>query len=196
MTPTIRTCSSGQPGRPRAFDEDAAIAAALALFWRRGYEATSLEALTAAMGLSRSSFYCCFGSKRGALTAALDAYARDSLARLAEVAGTASAPREAALAMLDALTRRGDGAQGCLMLNCATELAPHDPEIAELTQAHILKIAGLIETQLAQTGAPDPRATALALTALASGVILMRKAGVPDEAVQAALASAAPLIPG
>lgn len=196
MTPNTRTCTPGQPGRPRAFDEDAALAAALALFWRRGYEATSLEALTAAMGLSRSSFYCCFGSKRGALTAALDAYGRTSLARLAEVAETAGAPRDAAFAMLDALTRQGDGAQGCLMLNCATELAPHDPEIAQVAQTHMLKIAALIETQLAQAGSPDPRAAALALTALASGAILMRKAGVPDEAVQAALARAAPLIPG
>src|SRR3954451_10999173 len=61
-------------GRPRAFDPDAALDAALAVFWRKGFEGTSLPDLTEAMGINRPSLYAAFGNKEELFRKALDRY--------------------------------------------------------------------------------------------------------------------------
>src|SRR6202011_4012331 len=62
-------------GRPRAFDVDRALDRALHLFWRKGYEGTSLSDLTQAMGINRPSLYAAFGDKEALFRRALDRYA-------------------------------------------------------------------------------------------------------------------------
>ncbi|QLH20687.1 TetR/AcrR family transcriptional regulator [Streptomyces sp. Rer75] len=61
-------------GRPRTFDEELALEAAMLLFWRQGYEATSLAQLREATGLSSASLYGAFGSKEGLFTRAVEHY--------------------------------------------------------------------------------------------------------------------------
>ncbi len=67
-------------GRPREFDVDAALTAALKVFWQQGYDATSLTDLTEAMGVSRPSLYAAFGNKESLYRKALDLYEREKLA--------------------------------------------------------------------------------------------------------------------
>lgn len=61
-------------GRPRQFDADAALDAALLVFWRHGYEGASLAALAAAMGVNMPSLYAAFGNKEALFRKALDRY--------------------------------------------------------------------------------------------------------------------------
>lgn len=69
-------------GRPRAFREEAALDAAMRVFWEKGYEGTSLDDLTAAMGINRSSLYCTFGDKERLFHRVVERYSDGPLAFL------------------------------------------------------------------------------------------------------------------
>jgi len=64
-------------GRPRDFDEEAVLGKAIELFWKQGYEATSLEELLAAMGMGKGSMYHNFGNKRDVFKLALNKFIKD-----------------------------------------------------------------------------------------------------------------------
>ena len=111
---------SKKPGRPREFCMEQALDTALHLFWRKGYEGTSLSDLTEAIGVNRPSLYAAFGSKEALFRLVLDRYAalRDPLTRRALAQPTA---RDAAAALLfgsaEALTQ--PDCRGCLMVQAA-----------------------------------------------------------------------------
>src|ERR1700759_424078 len=80
----MKFCSApAVKGRPREFDLDQALAAALRVFWAKGYEGASLTDLTEAMGITRPSLYAAFGNKEALFRKALDLYERDKLAYVA-----------------------------------------------------------------------------------------------------------------
>lgn len=169
------------PGRPRAFDMDAAVAAGMAVIRREGYEAASLDTLTREMGISRSSFYAAFGSKRGVLLAALEHY---SAARLRTLEGLA-AGRDGLRRALEALAGCHGDAHGCLLVNCVIELCPRDAEVAALGAQHLGRIEAILAARLPE-GA-DRATRAKALVAAALGAQTLRKGGEAPDAVAAAL---------
>jgi AcrR family transcriptional regulator len=63
-----------QRGRPRSFDRDAALDQAVQLFWSKGYEATSISDLTAALGIGVRSLYTAFGDKKALFDEVVEAY--------------------------------------------------------------------------------------------------------------------------
>src|SRR5216684_4462569 len=77
-----RPIATKPTGRPREFDADEALERALELFWRQGYEGTSLGELTAAMGINRPSLYAAFGNKESLFRKALDRYVGAGMAFL------------------------------------------------------------------------------------------------------------------
>jgi AcrR family transcriptional regulator len=81
---TKLTKASASRGRPRAFDADKALEKALLLFWRKGYEGTSLSDLTRAMGINRPSLYAAFGDKEALFRKAVDRYAEGPAAYVRE----------------------------------------------------------------------------------------------------------------
>ena len=70
---------SAPRGRPREFDADEALAAALRVFWSKGYEGASMADLTEAMGITKPSLYAAFGNKEQLFRHALDLYEREKL---------------------------------------------------------------------------------------------------------------------
>src|SRR3974390_2655677 len=61
-------------GRPREFNLDQALERALCLFWRKGYEGTSMADLVETLGITRASLYAAFGSKEGLFRRVMDRY--------------------------------------------------------------------------------------------------------------------------
>ena len=87
-------------GRPRSFDEDVALERAMQLFWRQGYEGTSIAHLTEAMGISPPSLYAAFGDKETLFLKAIERYQCATGGMLARLEQTA-VPRDAVRAMLE-----------------------------------------------------------------------------------------------
>ncbi|WP_193605105.1 TetR/AcrR family transcriptional regulator [Nocardioides dongkuii] len=105
-------------GRPRSFDREAALAAAVEQFWREGYEETSVATLTAAMGVSPPSLYAAFGDKHRLFEEASATYFRRTCEALDQSLQLPTA-REAVARMLEDTARaHTDTATppGCLML--------------------------------------------------------------------------------
>src|SRR5437870_4773708 len=75
---------SAQPGRPRAFDPDAALDRAMHVFWAKGYEGASLSNLTRAMRINRPSLYAAFGNKEQLFKKVLDRYMNGPVAYFAK----------------------------------------------------------------------------------------------------------------
>ena len=76
MVPKSREEVGKRPrGRPRSFDRDQALDAAVLVFWDKGYDGSSVEDLTHAMGINRPSLYASFGNKRDLFMQAIDRYA-------------------------------------------------------------------------------------------------------------------------
>ncbi|MEV4106195.1 TetR/AcrR family transcriptional regulator [Nonomuraea sp. NPDC049695] len=120
-------------GRPRTFEEDRAVEAAMRAFWNAGYEATSTQDLCAATGLGRSSIYNTFASKHDLFEKALRHYMDQRTAALAELLESGLPIKEKIRTVLWWAVDPNPGEPpGCLVVNSMTELAPHNPDIAEL----------------------------------------------------------------
>ncbi len=99
-------------GRPRSFDRDGAIATAMRLFWRHGYEGVSLAMLTEAIGIAPPSLYAAFGSKTGLYREALDRYSAMTEFMLSRSDDEALTLDEALSHLFDQAIERVTGEQG------------------------------------------------------------------------------------
>jgi TetR/AcrR family transcriptional regulator, transcriptional repressor for nem operon len=121
--------------RPREFDETTALDAAIACFWHRGYEATSVRDLAMAMRISGPSLYNAFGDKRALFVAALERYLDHSTRARIKRLEESLPPKAAVRRFLEEIIERSLSdreRRGCFLINSALEVAPHDCELGVL----------------------------------------------------------------
>ncbi|MCU0730436.1 MAG: TetR/AcrR family transcriptional regulator [Hyphomonas sp.] len=130
--------------RPREFDEDAVLGAVIECFWNRGFEATSIRDLIETTGLTGASLYNAFGDKRALYQRALDHYVESSIAdrirRCEELPSLGGIE-----AFFDEIVRRSLADQdrkGCMLVNAALDVAPHDPDFRTIVAEVLSRIEG------------------------------------------------------
>ncbi|GGM42634.1 TetR family transcriptional regulator [Micromonospora sonchi] len=187
--------------RTKEFDPDAALQSALELFWRRGYEATSMADLVEHLGIGRASIYATFGSKHELYLKAMDRYTemrnQPLLAELSQPGPALPAVRAMVRRFAAEAASPEKRASGCFITNTAAELAPHDPAAARRVEISWEHVETLLHSALARAQAQgelpedhDPRALARMLFVLLQGLRIVGKASndparVRDAAEQA-----------
>ncbi|HHI92586.1 MAG TPA: TetR/AcrR family transcriptional regulator [Gammaproteobacteria bacterium] len=181
-------------GRPREFDTNQALAAAMHQFWQQGYTATSLQDLLKAMQISKSSFYQTFGSKHALFQRCMEHY-RNTLedSMLAHLQKSPSARQfiDATFRAISDNGQDGDGQFGCLIMNTASEFAQDDPVVAKLVRTGTEKIhtVFLHAIKRAQAdgeipGDKNPEALASYLLSSMGGLRTMAKAGTARKTLE------------
>ena len=169
----------------KSFDIDETLDKAMGLFWARGYEATSMQALVGAMGVNRGSLYDTFGDKRRLFLAALRRYDEQKRQlRLRSLEQTHS-PKEAVEALFSGWTTialEDPTRSGCFLTNTALELAVHTQEVSELvdrsqreTEAFFLRLIAKGQSDGSIPTSIDGPRTAAALLATLIGLLVLAR---------------------
>lgn len=174
-------------GRPRAFDEDQALDAAIDVFWRLGYEGASLAELTQAMGINKPSLYLVFGSKEELFVRALERYGRSAHENLAAVLAQPTAYQvvESYLrATAESATDAGHE-PGCLSIQGGLSCAPNNARIPQLLAEYRRGLEDAVKKALAKTedatrpaGGIDTEALAGYAVTVAQGLAVHAAGGV------------------
>jgi TetR/AcrR family transcriptional repressor of nem operon len=151
-------------GRPVEFDRPTAVNRALALFWRQGYQATSLADLLPAMGISRSSFYAAFGDKRSFFIECLDLWAARTL-QLLNDQRNGLPPIDALQKFFERSVAEALGPKvnwGCMLVNTVLEMSGVDDELATRASTHMADMERSFQDSLQDAGATSAQAKKMA----------------------------------
>jgi TetR/AcrR family transcriptional repressor of nem operon len=144
-------------GRPREFDEEQVLDAAMKAFWANGYEATSLADLVSVTGLHKGSLYQAFGDKHSLFIQTLNRYLQGVRHNKNQVLGQADTPIAGIRAVLHGLIDMSENdcscPQGCMAVKALVETAPHDPEVRRIMEEHKKGMRASMESRLTQAQA-------------------------------------------
>lgn len=173
-------------GRTKAFDEEAALAAAMRLFWKKGYGATSIGDLERAMALKRTSIYNTFGNKRALFQKSLLLYGRQVEEMLAKIMLESVDCHEAVRRWLTAVIDMQfseEAPGGCLMILSVLESSQHDQQTKEMASAVLYREQAMLAHRLERGVASgelaprmDCRAVAAAIAAASAGMVVLAMA--------------------
>ena len=181
--------------RTKAFDRDAVLDRAMDLFWKQGFEATSVQELVEVTGINRGSMYDTFGDKRELFIQALTRYADKSAMKRLEILNGADRPLDGIRAFFDSIIAASTADEtkrlGCLMTNSAIEMSVRDPEIGDMLRDRITHVEMAFHKVLkrARKGGDIPKtqnikALARFLTSTIQGVRVLARAGSEPEVLR------------
>lgn len=178
-------------GRPREFDEQAALTKIMDVFWTKGFEGATLNDLVAATGMKKGSLYAAFGDKRAMYLKALAQYDRTAIDGAVRVLTGAGAPEKRIgdflQSAVDAVSIRRDR-RGCFLCNASIDQAALDRETERSVQRSLGRLIGALEEALskragASSSGARRRAQAQHLLSVYFGLRVLAKAGCPDAAL-------------
>ena len=174
--------------RPREFDEHQVVQQAMGLFWEKGFRQTTPRDLLAVTGLSKSSLYATFGSKRGLFLRALASYT-DEQADYMRAMLASGTLREALTRMYDqvlAVVTRTEGPDACLVCVTALEV-DDDAEVTEELGHARLRIEAVLRERIARAREEgqvaterDPAALARFVFSNNMGLVVLARAGAEE----------------
>ena len=189
----IAQVTKRRAGRPRSFDRDAAVATALDLFWRHGFDAVGVETLTEAMGIRPSSFYVAFGSKNGLLAEVADRYeatAGEAVGQIVQSAPTARDGFAQLFAHFAQVYAPADGPAGCFLNAQANAI--DDPAARAALAARRARVQEMFEARIlraiAEEGldpATDAAGLAAFIVAVGQGMTIQARDGADPAALDA-----------
>ncbi|GMM93498.1 TetR/AcrR family transcriptional regulator [Qipengyuania sp. MTN3-11] len=176
-------------GRPREFDTDEALGAALLVFWQKGYEGTTLSDLTDAMGITRPSLYAAFGNKENLFRQALDLYEKDKLAYIGEAVAAPTARAVAETLLLGSVdVATGGECRGCMGVIASVACQSVEPSIRDDVNARAESAKQLIVDRMQQaidnrefTVPTDATAMTRYILALMQGISVQAQSGASRE---------------
>lgn len=178
------------PGRPREFDLDEAVEAAIEVFRTRGYHGTSVQDLTEGTGIARGSLYKAFHDKRSLFLAALEQSTAESVQRIAATLSQPGSVRSAIRDTLMGYAQRATAAQGqrgCMITTAAMEVMPGDDDATAIISRMFRQIQDLFAAAIIRGQATgeiprsyDDRATARLFLCTIQGLRVLGKTG-PSE---------------
>jgi TetR/AcrR family transcriptional repressor of nem operon len=121
--------------RPKAFNTDEVLDRALHIFWRNGYEGTSMQDLVDEMQINRASLYDTFGNKETLYLAALQQYQRQNQEQVQQLIARHSSVRAALDELLETMIQgslNDPEKKGCFVVNATTGLANRYEEVNRL----------------------------------------------------------------
>ncbi|MGW5312071.1 TetR/AcrR family transcriptional regulator [Nocardia thailandica] len=176
--------------RTKEFDPDEVLGRALDLFWRQGYEATSIADLVDHLGIARACIYSTYGPKHDLFMKALRRHVEIVDLRItAQLSGTGPALPlvHGLIELFVAESCTENRYLGCLVTNAAVELAAGDPEVARVVESSWARTESALHSALTRARAQgelaadaDPRALARFLLVFLQGVWVLERA--PDAA--------------
>jgi TetR/AcrR family transcriptional repressor of nem operon len=182
------------------YDQTEVLEKAMKAFWAHGYEATSMSDLVKATGINRGSIYAAFPNKRELFIRALEyydqVYRRDHLQQIAAL----NTPREAIIAVFEsAACNPPDSGRpwGCLLVNTALELSPHDAEVGAFVDRSLQAVEAFFHCRIEsakqeQSINPelDSNDTASALLGLFLGLRVLTRAKSRQATIDAVISQA------
>lgn len=147
MAEEITTCPLG---RPREFDPEAALDAAMHLFWARGFEAVSLSDLTKAMGINRPSLYAAFGNKQQLYKMALERFAKGPAAHMRQALAEPDIRKVMEMFLAGGFRNYGTGKypRGCLMVRGIMDCGNPSDEIGQIIRQRQLAMEKSLRQRL------------------------------------------------